>query len=467
MNDSFRIIILEKKNFINEVDLPFLNRFEKMRISFDKLLDNKQMMLTKRIMDEINFKYYVEKYQNQLNYQLKDLLINCWYEEIAAFIYQISINTKNNKKKIDESNENTISERVYNKISKMLPQDIISILPEYHIIKNKYFEEKKYYNLKEYINDEENKRYKISIIYTFNNIANIINGINHEMSFIVSEIKTENQLKNKINELKLRNENNKYEKKYNIFMHFEQIDTNKIQYISNFIISNFKENKYNYIFIIHIKRNFNSQYEDRIYSILDINPNINQLFIDNLNGIDIKLKDLFKKNRIIDIINDYEYEMDLDKEFQKSLIYFVQKEVNEKSNFLKNFINEESKDDFIDEFIEYMENEVEFKDNIIEKTKELIDKDYELSCRSLITDKIFKMIDTNSIDITSCLLDYIKEEIFLKYLNHILHGLEDNNFVTALLEIKNSNNNKLDENKNTFIKEKFMNIIKNIKFNKD
>ena len=141
-----------------------------MRISFDKLLDNKQMMLTKRIMDEINFKYYVEKYQNQLNYQLKDLLINCWYEEIAAFIYQISINTKNNKKKIDESNENTISEKVYNKISKMLPQDIISILPEYHIIKNKYFEEKKYYNLKEYINDEENKRYKISIIYTFNNI---------------------------------------------------------------------------------------------------------------------------------------------------------------------------------------------------------------------------------------------------------------------------------------------------------
>ena len=39
----------------------------------------------------------------------------------------------------------------------MLPQDLICILPVNHNIKKKYYEEK-YNNLKEYINDEENKK---------------------------------------------------------------------------------------------------------------------------------------------------------------------------------------------------------------------------------------------------------------------------------------------------------------------
>ena len=82
MNDSFRIIILVDRKFINEVDIAFLNRLEKMKITFDKLLDNNQMILTKRIIEEINFKYHIEKYKKQINFILRDLLINCGKEEI-------------------------------------------------------------------------------------------------------------------------------------------------------------------------------------------------------------------------------------------------------------------------------------------------------------------------------------------------------------------------------------------------
>ena len=102
----------------------------------------------------------------------------------------------------------------------MLPQDIICILPDNNEIKKKYNEEKKYNNLKEYINDSENKKYKISIIYTFNNITNIIRGIDNDMRFMVPQINTENQLKNIIDDIKKSNENKPYNKNYNIVIDF-------------------------------------------------------------------------------------------------------------------------------------------------------------------------------------------------------------------------------------------------------
>ena len=96
----------------------------------------------------------------------------------------------------------------------------------------------------------------------------------------------------------------------------------------------------------------------------------------------------------------------------------------------------------------YMDDDTEFKENIINKAKALIglNKEAEGNCQSLI-DKIFmnNYIGKNSIDIISCLLDYIKDQIFSKYLRHILRVLEDNNILTTLLEIKINNNINLKE----------------------
>ena len=42
VNDSYKIIILVDKKFVNSVDMAFLNRLEKMQISFKDLLDNEE-----------------------------------------------------------------------------------------------------------------------------------------------------------------------------------------------------------------------------------------------------------------------------------------------------------------------------------------------------------------------------------------------------------------------------------------
>jgi len=184
----------------------------------------------------------------------------------------------------------------------------------------------------------------------------------------------------------------------------------------------------------------------------------------------------------------------LDKEFQNSLVDFVYEEMLEKSkndtnkkSTMKNFsifyskkygeiieednLNEEK---YSDEIINYMAKDIEFKNNLIKKAKELIeiDVDSKGGCQSLIN-KMFKEnhINKNSIDIISCILDYIKENIFKEYLQYIFRVLEHNNFLTTLMEISTDRNSKLDkddksiknDNNKIIIKElksKFLEIIK-------
>ena len=449
IHDSFRIILLVDREKLEKVEAALLSRFEKMYITFDKLLNEDQLLLTRRIIDKINLEYHIENFlkSNASKYKLKDLLINCGEEEIEGLIYNIDIKLKK-EKKINNVYEEEIEEILYNKIINLLPQDIITILPEDHNIR-KLYDDKKYTNFQDYISDEDNK-FKISIIYTFTSLSTVIAGSNNDMSFMVSEIKDEHQLINKIDELKNVNDSQKHgnEKNNNILIHFEYSSSDKIQFISNLIIKNFNNDNYKYIIIIHVKRNFNPDISKPIYSVPDIDPNINQIFLDNLNSKNIKLLELLEK-KISDIMNDHEL-IDLNKEFKRTLTSFVYRELIERStitnnpdtNNEKSLLNEEN---YIDEIINYMDEEEEFKNKIINTTKELIkdDKVAEVECKSLL-DKIFKNINKNSIDIISCLLDYIKEKIFSEYLAYIFKALEDNNFLTTLVEIKKNNFDKID-----------------------
>lgn len=167
----------------------------------------------------------------------------------------------------------------------------------------------------------------------------------------------------------------------------------------------------------------------------DINPNINQIFLDNLNSKNIKLQDFLEKN-IIDIINDPEL-IDTNREFKRGLTSFVYKELLEKKTIIYNLDNEINllnEENYIDEIIKYMDQELYFKNKIIAKALDLI---YKVNiaqgyCKTLL-EKILKNINKNSIDIITCLLDYIKEQIFSEYLIYILKALEDNNFLTTLV----------------------------------
>ena len=218
VNDTFRIIILVDRKFVNTTDMAFLNRLEKMQISFKDLLDNDQKRLIREISNEIRLKDEIKKVQSKINYDLSNLLINCGEQEIGGLVYYSSL--ENRKEKIDEA---VIKERIYNKLSNLLPQDIITNLPEGNPLKNKYYSERRYNNFLEDLEitrENNNNNYKISIIYTFSNISGIIGGYDKTEKIMISEIRTEDKLKSEIDDIKSKNKNEE-ENKHIILINFE------------------------------------------------------------------------------------------------------------------------------------------------------------------------------------------------------------------------------------------------------
>ena len=250
-----------------------------------------------------------------------------------------------------------------------------------------------------------------------------------------------------------------------------------------------------YIFIIYLNRNFNPEEKESqiINSIPNIYDDINQLFIDNLEGPDIKL-DLLDKN-VKDILFSEEAFPDLDKEFKESLIDFLyDKYPNKNKEAQKSQIldltlsldisygdKKETRDSkikkYLDEIINYMDADIYFKNEIIKKAKELIESDEkaEKKCKNLVDEMLeSKYMNENKIDIISSILDYIKENVFKKYVKYLFGVLEDNNFLTTLLEINKNKFCRLDKNDKSepvdnrqIIKELQATFLKEIKYEKE
>ena len=98
---KFRVIILVDKRFVNICNLAFLNRLEKMNLSFEKLLDDDIKRISTNLIDEVKLRKSIDKCK-KINYSLKDLLINCDDEKIQVLIYYFSKELKKNE---DEDNE--------------------------------------------------------------------------------------------------------------------------------------------------------------------------------------------------------------------------------------------------------------------------------------------------------------------------------------------------------------------------
>jgi len=96
VNDNFRIIILVDKRFIRKVDSAFLNRLEKMKITFNALLDEDNKKFAENIIKEINLEND-NIINSKTNYNLKNLLINCGKEEIEGMVYNFTYKFKKNK----------------------------------------------------------------------------------------------------------------------------------------------------------------------------------------------------------------------------------------------------------------------------------------------------------------------------------------------------------------------------------
>ena len=84
VNNKFRCIVLLDKTEIDEQDPPFINRFEKHIITFEYLLDEKEVKMTKQIFELINA--LIEGGDKKIKSILKYQLLNCDLEEIQGKI---------------------------------------------------------------------------------------------------------------------------------------------------------------------------------------------------------------------------------------------------------------------------------------------------------------------------------------------------------------------------------------------
>ena len=107
------------------------------------------------------------------------------------------------------------------------------------------------------------------------------------------------------------------------------------------------------------------------------------------------------------------YKIKLDEEFNKILIKTVKKELKDK-NYDDDIIN-----DYIYEIQTYMHEEEIVKNKIIETVIKLIDnnKNEGANYKNII-DEIYynSYINKYKVDINSCLLEYIKDNIFNSYI---------------------------------------------------
>lgn len=431
INKAFRVIVMVNKQYLDKIEPPFLNRFEKFVISFSQLIDQNQKDLEKIISSELDTKRNENRLKKKINYRLKNLLIGCQSEYILGMIYyELDFNEKGIK-----NDNKKIKDNINNKIYKLLPQDIIVNLDNDNELKKLYNLKKQFYNLEQYLNSKQIN--KISIIYTFNHINNLINGIEESSSFkMISEIKSENQLFSNINNIITERANNKNKNKNDnknknlIFIHFDDTNSDKIGFLISFVINYYdKYEELKFVFIVHVKRSFKVDPPcEKIFAVPDINPKIYQLFIDNLNGPDIKLNEIIsnpiKKLMEKDLINiEDEFDNALIKFTNDNLNYFYgEDEIINNDNYLTNleeiFKSDKYKDlkkCIIDKIELYMENTDENSNSVIENIYQ------------------YGYINKDSIDLVSVIIDFVKKEIISKYIDTILCKLEDNNILTTLL----------------------------------
>ena len=451
VNKQFRLIVLINNKSMNSAEPPFLNRFEKIKNNFMGLLEDYQIELIRDLkFNEFNADkiiLQIENYNKKINYNIKELLFGCKEEDIQGLIYIYSMDLNKDLSQKDNNEKNSIKEILYEKLVRLMPQDIIINLPDSHEIYTKYFQIKKFYDLEDYINPDKNKEISnISIIYTFTNITENVPVMDENgETIIISEIKSENDFLEKIKNI-LDNKKKSNKKIKFIYLIFVQSESSKLSFIISCLNRNYLDIPIKFICIIHIKRNFNKDVKNKetnIYKFTNLDKNIGQFFIDNLKSLKenddekVTLKDLLYED-----INFALKKIDLNSEFEYELKKFINSNLNAEVKSLKgenDFINNEN---YLTKLEEYFKKERIFQREIIDKAKSFI----KLKGKDLIK-KIYDetYINKNSVDIISIMMNYIKEKLFGNYLMDIFNNLEDNNIFTSLMILSNEKNEILSE----------------------
>ena len=478
VDDNFRCIINVDKDKINEEEPPFLNRFEKHIISFEYLLSQELIKISekiKKILDEMSQAY------EEINYELKLLLINCKMDEIQALVYQA------NKESIKEEEDIVIF--VLKKLALTLPQEIL-INMRINGFKQKY---EKYFEAlvdsygkgihsniiyflktininKNNINNINNNDYINNdnkfIIYTFSNIIEAINIKNIQTSLgtisnenikqiIISSIKSENELERKIEDFYSEEEN-----KICIF----KLMPNEgclMDYLKFFLENKEKEyinkSRRTFIFIIYLSRilkddlrnlskmadNEKKELQKKILNeTLSNLSGYYQIFIDNLKGNNsIEIHKIIKMEKPIDIFKcSINVEQQLKDNIYNSMSYI---NYNIKSNYKG--IN---KNNYCDKLMKFIPNQK----NLICQMNECLIK--QIQEKKDIFIDIFKepiFLNKNYIDFLSIVEKYLIK-LYVSQLNLFFFKVESESFFASLLSnLEDMNQKEKDEN---IIKEK-------------
>ena len=196
------------------------------------------------------------------------------------------------------------------------------------------------------------------------------------------------------------------------------------------------------IFILNIQREFDlSKETNKIATILTKDDNINQLFIDNINGGELSIKDA-KKINIHDFINKNENYKNL---IIETLLNFLKENKNEQLGKYKGI----DTNNYIQEFKNFIEQSEEILNSIKSIVLSKFDNDENIT-ESLIKNKY---ITQNTVDFTSSMISYMKN-IFKEKTKMLLIKTENNNFFTTIFML-NVNN---IEKENIISKEYSLNI---------
>ena len=437
VDDNTKFIILVDDNDIKKQKLPFLSRFEKLIIKFENILKKDDKEKSEQIYNLLGKLVDIEEYKY---YDLDSLLINTNKNIINGYV------------SLYQGNENSYDDDIImeKKIIPILPQDIIFALPFSKLskeengsiiiedLKQKYLD-KSYKSLDEYINSPNRGSEEILMVYTFSKIEDAINFSKKEikgeyLEAIVSEINTANKFEHILKEF--------YEKKSILVLKFNSENT---MYI-NFFISEINQYKMSnnihgkdkkFIFIINIKRYFNldnNKKNKKITTALIVDDNINQLFIDNLNGSLLSFADIEGKNMSDFIENSNLF--DQKKYINEGMLNFYEKHINEQMGKYKGICYDNFKKEFF--------NFIEKNEKMIADIKKIISK--HLGNSEKLVNLIFKnkFIDQNTIDFTSAIITYIKD-IFNKKLEFVLSESESNNFFVTyfMLNYKEKEESKI------------------------
>ena len=459
VSDNFRCIVNVDENQILEEEPPFLNRFEKHIVTFDNLLKDELIKESKKIHDILmELIIYDKDIYKGINYDLKEIFVNSDLEEIQGIVYHTEINKKGTQDIKQEMMDFVIS-----KISLILPQDILLLIKindfngNHPDISKKIIEEYnkgEHKNLSKFVEKMENTK---NVVYTFNNILDVIDGLDNIDSKILDEIKKENIKDIKISSFKSEND---FEREIDDFLNeknfklciirFKANEGDFLNYIKFFIENKEKEitdnkNKKAFIFIVHMTRIFNSTIDKDKKILKETISHLSgyyQIFIDDLNGksnvtmedmINLKGKELFEK-----CLN---FESVLRENFYTCLSYMNYSFCNVLGKLNKEYANK---------LVDYIDSDKELKKSLNNCILKEMEKEENIIIQIFSTENI---INQNDIDMIGVIQRYLCD-LYLKYLNLIYYKAEKDQFFSTLL----SNNEKLLIIENEEKREKFNKI---------